>query len=97
MNDTYSQMAANAICHVASMVGEEVRATAGEYARPSVVWKPRLCVDGNQWCALLGDNLQDGVSGFGDSPAEAMWDFDKKWFAKLPGVPEKKTDQKGQP
>ena len=96
MNDTYSQMAANAICHVASMVGEEVRATAGEYARPSVVWKPRLCVDGNQWCALLGDNLQDGVSGFGDSPAEAMWDFDKKWFAKLPGVPEKKTDQKGQ-
>jgi hypothetical protein len=97
MNDTYSQMAANAICHVASMVGEEVRATAGEYARPSVVWKPRLCVDGNQWCALLGDNLQDGVSGFGDSPADAMWDFDKKWFAKLPGVPEKKTDQKGQP
>lgn len=97
MNDTYSQMAANAICHVASMVGEEVRATAGEYARPSVVWKPRLCVDGNQWCALLGDNLQDGVSGFGDSPAEAMWDFDKKWFAKLPGAPEKKTDQKGQP
>lgn len=99
MNDTYQQLAASAIITAATTAGEEVRTTASEYARPSVVWKPRLYVEGNQWCALLGDNLQDGVSGFGDSPADAMWDFDKQWFAKLPtieGVPEKKTDQKGQ-
>ncbi len=99
MNDTYQQMAANAICHAASMAGENVRIVVAEYARPCVVWKPKLYVEGNQWCALLGDNLQDGVSGFGDSPAEAMWDFDKQWFAKLPtieGGPEKKTYQKGQ-
>ena len=99
MNDAYQQMAANAICHAASMAGENVRIVVAEYARPCVVWKPKLYVEGNQWCALLGDNLQDGVSGFGDSPADAMWDFDKQWFAKLPtieGVPEKKTDQKGQ-
>jgi hypothetical protein len=32
---------------------------------------------------LYGDNLQDGVGGFGDSPAEAMADFDKNWHAKL--------------
>jgi hypothetical protein len=99
MNDAYQQMAVDAISHAANMAREEVRIIAAEYARPSVVWKPKLYVDGNQWCALLGDNLQDGVAGFGDSPAEAMWDFDKQWFAKLPtieGVPEKKTDQKGQ-
>ena len=31
------------------------------------------------WCALYGDNLQDGVAGFGRSPEEAMADFDKNW------------------
>jgi hypothetical protein len=36
-------------------------------------------MDGNQWCALYGDNLQDGVCGFGDSPAAAMQDFDMAW------------------
>jgi hypothetical protein len=45
--------------------------------------KPRLSIDGNQWCALYGDNLQDGVAGFGDSPDKAYWDFDKNWVAAL--------------
>jgi hypothetical protein len=35
--------------------------------------------DGNQWCFLWGDNIQDGVSGFGDTPYEAMIDFDKNF------------------
>ena len=29
-------------------------------------------MDGNLWCALLGDNLQDGLAGFGETPAEAL-------------------------
>ena len=84
MNDEYQRMAASAICHAASMAGEEARISAAEYSRPSVVWKPKLFIDGNQWCALFGENLQDGVAGFGDSPANAMWDFDKAWSTKLP-------------
>lgn len=28
--------------------------------------------DGNQWCALLGPDLQEGVAGFGDTPKEAL-------------------------
>ena len=76
-------MAANAICHAASIAGEEARISAAEYSRPSVVWKPKLFVDGNQWCALFGENLQDGVAGFGDSPANAMLDFDNAWSTKL--------------
>jgi len=83
LNDEYQSMAANAICHAASMAGEEARISAAEYSRPSVVWKPKLFIDGAQWCALFGDNLQDGVAGFGDSPAEAMWNFDKAWNVKL--------------
>lgn len=50
---------------------------------PSMMLKPRLSIDGNQWCALHGENLQDGVAGFGDSPELAYLDFDRAWSAKL--------------
>jgi hypothetical protein len=32
----------------------------------------RLYPDGNQWCALWGDDIQSGVAGFGDTPALAL-------------------------
>ena len=51
--------------------------------KPSSIYKPRLSIDGNQWCALYGDNLQDGVAGFGDSPALAFADFDKAWVTPI--------------
>jgi hypothetical protein len=44
----------------------------------------RISIDGNQWCVLYGENLQDGVAGFGDSPANAAAAFDQAWFTKLP-------------
>lgn len=84
LNDEYQNMAANAICHAANMSQAAVESALGHYTTPSVIWKPRLFIDGNQWCALFGEDLQSGVAGFGDSPAEAMWDFDKTWYAKLP-------------
>lgn len=31
--------------------------------------------DGDQWCVLLGGDLQSGVSGFGDTPEKAIFDF----------------------
>lgn len=37
--------------------------------------KPQLLIDGDKWCALYGDNLQDGVAGFGDTPLLALMDF----------------------
>lgn len=50
--------------------------------RPSTIYKPKLYKDGNLWCALYGDNIQDGVAGFGDSPALAYEDFDRNWEAQ---------------
>jgi len=41
------------------------------------VLQPKLSIDGNMWCALYGDNLQDGVAGFGKSPEAALYDFVK--------------------
>jgi len=46
---------------------------------PSTIYRPALSIDGDQWCALYGENLQDGVAGFGKSPALAMADFDRAW------------------
>lgn len=54
-----------------------------EHIRPSVLFKPQLSLDGNKWCALFGDNLQDGVAGFGDSPALAMNAFDVEWVKEV--------------
>ena len=73
----------NAIIYEASMSSVAIQESASEHARPSAVFRPSISVDGNQWCALYGDNLQDGVAGFGDSPADAMADFDRNWKAKL--------------
>ena len=50
---------------------------------PSVLYRPKIYIDEGKWCALYGENLQDGVAGFGDSPALAMADFDKNWAAVL--------------
>lgn len=50
---------------------------------PHVLMRPQISLDGDQWCALYGDNLHDGVAGFGDSPSEAMAAFDLAWTEKL--------------
>lgn len=36
--------------------------------------------DGDCWCVLFGDNLQEGISGFGKSPHKAVLDFNKNWY-----------------
>ena len=52
--------------------------------RPSAVYRPQIFMDGKHWCALYGKDLQEGVAGFGASPAEAMDAFDVAWNEKLP-------------
>lgn len=34
--------------------------------------------DGNQWCVLVGDNIQEGVCGFGDTIEDALYEFLKE-------------------
>lgn len=62
---------------------QEIVNAGREMQRPSVVFKPALSIDGNRWCALYGENLQDGVAGFGESPELAMLDFDAAWRASI--------------
>lgn len=35
----------------------------------------RVFLDGDSWCALVGPDLQDGVAGFGVTPAHALTDL----------------------
>ena len=81
LNDEYQSMAANAICHQAFLTGETMRQ---EYTRPAITLKPKLSQDGDQWCALYGEDLQSGVAGFGPSPIEAMEAFDRAFYTKIP-------------
>lgn len=53
------------------------------HSAPSAVYRPRLFLDGDMWCALYGDNLQDGVAGFGKSPGAAMMSFDVEWVTAI--------------
>lgn len=58
----------------------EFLTAAHEMQRPSAIYKPSLTQDGNAWIAILGD-LPTGVVGCGDTPAEAMLNFDKAWHS----------------
>ena len=79
MNEEHSSMAMNAISHAATMVQHGILQIFSEYGEASVIYKPRLFKDGDQWCALYGDNIQEGVVGFGDCPARAMYNFNASW------------------
>ena len=67
------------ISYQAEIVKEAFMITAYEQQRPSVLFRPKLFIDDNQWCALYGADLQSGIAGFGDTPAKAMEDFDENF------------------
>lgn len=69
------------IRQAATAACDEVGATAREARRPCVLHRPTLTLDGNAWLAILGD-LPTGVVGCGDTPEEAMADFDKAFCAR---------------
>jgi len=52
--------------------------------RPFMLIRPKVFPDGNKWCALYGDNIQEGVAGFGDTPAQASVQFDIEWLNAAP-------------
>lgn len=59
--------------------------TALALRAPHVLMRPAVFPDGSAWCALYGEDLQQGVAGFGDTPEAACFDFDKNWTnQKLP-------------
>jgi len=66
------------------VIPEVVRCCISEVAiemmRPFFLLKPKMFPDGDQWCALYGDNLQEGVAAFGETPEKAAVQFDIEWL-----------------
>jgi hypothetical protein len=44
--------------------------------------KPRISLDGNQWCCLYGADLHEGIAGFGNTPHDAIIDFNNAFYKK---------------
>jgi hypothetical protein len=86
LDDDKQMMIVEAACYAIVINQQAERTVIEERERPSYLWKPKLSIDGNQWCALFGENLQDGVAGFGDTPAKAMLAFDRAWKTPLPNA-----------
>ena len=68
------------ISHTVAILQSEIGAVAEYMIAPSVRYRPSLMADGTKWCALYGEDLATGVAGFGDTPDEAMRDFDRAWI-----------------
>jgi hypothetical protein len=71
--------------HINARIDESRLAAAVEAEEYNLValLKPRVFIDQNRWCVLYGENIQDGVVGFGESPQLAVYAFNKAWRGTL--------------
>jgi hypothetical protein len=93
LNYELQRMVADEISHSASVAaqawaqaGHEAEMAALQHKRPFMTLRPRMFPDGNAWCALYGENVQDGVIGFGETPAKAAESFDLAWLNEKAGI-----------
>lgn len=64
----------------ASLAVEHWAEAGRQHQRPFMLLRPKMYPDGDQWCALYGDDLQEGVAGFGETPERAAVAFDLAWL-----------------
>lgn len=55
---------------------------ASEYNKFTML-KPKVFIDGNQYCVLLGSNIQDGIAGFGDTVHKAIINWNASFFTEI--------------
>lgn len=81
LNENDSNMLANSINHFQSIEHQEnlnLILTKQNYILFSML-KPKLYKDGNEWCVLYGENIQEGIVGFGNTPLKAILDWNHQW------------------
>jgi hypothetical protein len=42
--------------------------------------RPRIFPDGDRWCVLYGENISEGICGFGKTPIAAIRDFNNNVY-----------------
>lgn len=50
---------------------------------PAARLRPQMAVKRNVWLAFIGPQLQEGAAGIGDSPCEALEDFNRHFMEPL--------------
>ena len=80
LNDNDSSQAASQIIHAAHMMQERFHGYLSDLSRPSIVMKPKIYQDGDSFCCLFGENIQQGIVGWGETPEKAMGEFDRIWW-----------------
>lgn len=83
LNEQERERIIQAYCWTAEI---EQRAIINMYSAkdsPFLHMRGKLYMDGDKWCALYGDNLQEGLCGFGDSPCAAQADFDTNYYKNI--------------
>ena len=50
---------------------------------PSAVRRPNLTLRSGKWIAWVGQNLRDGIMGFGPTVEAALREFDAEYIAAL--------------
>jgi hypothetical protein len=82
LNQEYSHMLANSIDHKMTIQHEEelnyiIMKQEMHYMH---VFNLKPVKEGNQWMVLLGENIQEGICGFGETPLKAVLDFNKNFI-----------------
>jgi len=80
----------SAISHAAHMIQNSFQVLAVVLEAPHIIQKPKFGLDGDQYYFLKGDNIQDGIAGFGPTPKAAASAFDLAWSEETANSPQKK-------
>ena len=77
LNEEYSHMLANSIDHKITIQHQEelnyiIMKQEMHYMS---VFNLKPVKEGSVWMVLLGDNIQEGICGFGETPLKAVLDF----------------------
>ena len=79
LDKEYSHMLANSLDHYAGIEHQErlnILITEQELQYVKAFGLEPF-KDGNSWCVLLGENIQEGICGFGETPMKAILDFNR--------------------
>jgi len=63
-----------------------------DFERPGIplsatILQPVLFKDGNDYCCVYGANIENGISGRGETPEKALQDWDKNLEARRKNAP----------
>jgi hypothetical protein len=57
------------------MSNENVTNIEIDFGNDGIKVMAKMYKDGDQWCVMIGENIQEGIAGFGHQTWQAIGDF----------------------